>query len=245
MLPVDGSPEPAWWPCDANGLKAGTPYQASSQRLDGDPTSWLNLPSLGFGSAINTLDWHCREGVVYHFDTQPFFRMPVAAPAAGSQVMCHGADSFSHIPARADGCLFKYRTYLTSDPTWPNTLPNTLQWDMSASRPDWWPCDASGQLRADAGMVAPAPAVADADCEGFDPYKVTDVPPPEGSAITCLSETAFTVVPAWSDACDPKQQVVTMFDDGMGRSSSGSTPVWWPCDADGSFIPTPHFTAAE
>jgi hypothetical protein len=60
-----------------------------------------------------------------------------------------------------------------------------------------------------------------------------------------LRDDAIYSGPAWSDACDPKQQVVTEFDDGMGRSSSGPTPAWWPCDADGNFIPTPHFTAAQ
>jgi hypothetical protein len=243
---IYGSPQPEWWPCDANGLKAGTPYQVATQRLDGDPTSYASLAALGFGQALmNGLNWQCRKGVVYHFDTLQLFSMPSAAPAAGSQVMCHSADSFSHIPPRADGCLFKYRTYLASDPTWPNGGAQMLQWDMRANPPAWWPCDANGQLRTDSGMVAPAPA-GDADCDGFGRYQLTDVAPPEGSAIACVSATELSFVPPWSDACDPKDKLVTMYDDGMGDSGSfNEPPAWWPCDEDGNFIPSPHFTAAQ
>jgi hypothetical protein len=241
----DESARPDWWPCDATGLKAGTPYRPATQRLDGDPTSLVNLQHLGFGNAIiGGLDWQCRAGVIYHFDLAPAFRMPTAAPATGSQVMCHSADSFSHIPPRADGCLFKYRTYLASDPTWPNSYASIASWDMTASPPAWWPCDANGQLRPDSGMVAPAP-LARADCDGFGRFQLTRTAPPEGSAITCVSATEFSYVPPWSDACDPKDRVVSEYDDGMGNGGRLAPVAWWPCDDDGNFVPSAHYVAGE
>jgi hypothetical protein len=241
--PPDGSPAPDWWPCEGSGLKAGTPYRAATQRLDGDPTWIGNLGALGFGSFFDPL-WYCREGVVYHFDAQPLFLLPTTAPESGSQVMCHSSDSFSHIPARADGCLFKYRTELASDPTWPHALANGMQWDLRQARPAWWPCDESGQLRADAGMVAPT-APTETDCEGMPEYRDPGTAPPVGSAIRCESAISLTFMPPWSDACDPKQHVATEYDDDvMGRSYIGSAPSWWPCDAEGNFVPQPHYTAA-
>ncbi|HMI90332.1 MAG TPA: hypothetical protein VK509_03160, partial [Polyangiales bacterium] len=133
-----------------------------------------------------------------------------------------------------------------SDPTWPNSTPGELQWDLRANRPAWWPCDENGQLRADSGMVAPVP-VGDANCDGFGRYHLTTIAPPEGSSITCVSATEFNFVPPWSDACDPKDKVVTMYDDGMGNSGSfgGGGPAWWPCDETGNFIPSAHYTAAQ
>jgi hypothetical protein len=237
-----GAELPAWWPCDEHGLKPGTPYHAATERLDGDPTWWGNLPALGFGSAIaGSLNWQSRKGVIYHFDMRPFFRMPTVGPTAGSQVMCHSRDALSFIPPRADGDLFKYRVDLASDPTWPGALPQMSAWDMRADPPDWWPCDENGQLRPDSGMVAPAPA-AQADCSGFDHYVLTDTAPPEGSAIRCESKSELRYVPPWSDACDPKARIVTQYSDETG-SGSISTPTWWPCDADGNFIPSDHFVA--
>jgi hypothetical protein len=111
---------------------------------------------------------------------------------------------------------------------------------MRAERPSWWPCDESGQLRANSGLVPPAPAAA-AECDGFTANISTHTPPPQGSAIECESATAFRYVPAWSDACDPKSRIATQFMDETG-SSSGSTPSWWPCDGDGNFIASPYFT---
>jgi hypothetical protein len=87
----------------------------------------------------------------------------------------------------------------------------------------------------------PAP---EADCEGFTPDVLTHVPPPQDSAIECESSTAFRYVPAWSDACDPKQRIATQYSDDTG-SGTISTPDWWPCDGDGELIPSEYFVAAE
>jgi hypothetical protein len=93
-------------------------------------------------------------------------------------------------------------------------------------------------------MVAPAPA-GNADCDGFGGYQLASfAPPPEGSAITCASATELGFVPPWSDACDPKERIVLMYEDETG-SGSGPAPEWWPCDTDGNFIPSAHFSAAE
>ncbi len=242
VLPEPGGPAPDWWPCDVNGLKPGTPYRASTQRLDGDPTWMGNLGGLGFGSFFDPL-WYCREGVIHHLDVSPFFSLPTTPPQPGSQVMCHSADSFSHVPPRADGCLFKYRTDLVSDPSSPHSVGG-MQWDLRSSRPAWWPCDESGQLRADSGMVAPA-TPAEADCADIAEYRDPGNAPPIGSAIHCEDAQTLTFVPPWNDACDPKGRMATAYVDETAQTSfSGGTPDWWPCDEDGNFVPSPHYTAA-
>jgi hypothetical protein len=140
---------------------------------------------------------HCQAGVIYHFDRIPFFRMPTVGPSPGSQVMCHSSDALSFIPARADGCLFKYRVDLASDATWPGMLASVPAWDVRASPPAWWPCDEQGELRQDSGMLPPA-APAQAQCEGLDQVVLTHTAPPERSAIRCESSVELSYVPPWS-----------------------------------------------
>jgi hypothetical protein len=221
--------EPAWWPCDAQGLKAGAPFRAAQKAIDDpliNPSS--NIVEYFFPDAV-PLD--CSGGRIEHYDLNPGLRLPSAAPPSGSQIMCYGPDALSFIPARGDGCRIKYTYELTS--TGIAGLPNDMSWDLTGSRPSWWPCDAQGQLRTDTAYVAANTQPA-TSCRTSLHVQFPRRALPGHARVRCESATELSYAPLWSDGCEPVRysthNVVPPVDWEI------ETPSWWPCDTKGSFI---------
>jgi hypothetical protein len=222
------------WPCGPRGLIEGTPYVASSTRLDGHVL--LDDSRLVLTGDINTYlsaDWLCDPHVLYDFDQVPTWRLPSIAPEPGSQIKCYSHESFSYIPPRADGCSFKYSYDLSSQyyTDWDYPL---ARWELRDQPPAWWPCDESGQLRADT-PYEPAREPQGYGCRHDLPDVIDQwYPPPPNSQIHCLSLAEYQLRPLWADICDGSARV----------SQWGGSPMTiWPCDENGEFIARPGLSA--
>lgn len=218
---------PAWWPCDSTGLKANQPYTAPARAIEDDVRT--NASNLIDARASMSLDLDCSDGRIQHFDAVPGLRVPNAAPPAGSQVMCYGADALSFIAPRADGCRIKYTFELASDA---HVAPE-FAWDLRASRPAWWPCDAQGQLMGDRGYVGASTQPA-AACRTLERPEMASRALPTHARVRCESATEISYAPLWSDGCEPLR-FATVYSDPI-YTWEGDAPAWWPCDDKGNFI---------
>jgi hypothetical protein len=225
-----------WWPCDEHGLKAGTPYRAATQRFDVDVRDRDHTSALtGNSHAELPSEWSCQRGVIYDVDASPAYHLPTVAPSSGSQVMCYGADSFSYIEPRSDGCSFKLTYDLASDVyrDWTGFYPG---WDWRAARPEWWPCDAQGELRSDSPYVSPEP---------LEPAFCTEsaiaplpAPLPAHTKVYCESAESIKLLPKWRDGCDGLTEFMINGSVSIGGNMftwSGPKPENWPCDEAGNF----------
>lgn len=219
--------QPTWWPCDEQGqIKVGKPYRAAPAALDEDLRSKSSMVLEMYGPE----DLDCSGGRIHQYDGNPALRMPTAPPPAGSQIMCYGADAFSFMSPRSDGCRIK-RTYeIKSEP---DAAPAN-RWDLSASKPSWWPCDAQGNLRADTGYL-PADVSPATRCATTTTINLPDRRLPRHARVRCDSANDLRYQPLWSDGCEPALFALKRAD--AMFTWDEEAPEWWPCDANGKFVP--------
>jgi len=250
-LDFHGSPDLAWWPCDEHGLIAGSDYVEAHAPLGTSILSMRNSKAYtGVAWYEPPADFRCQPDVIYDFDDDPRTHLPAQPPPPDSQVLCYGHDALSFIPDDP-ACKRKFTYDLSSDAIPGYTRDGALHWDMHTDPPAWWPCDADGQLIAEAPYKAPErldSARADgAPCPDAPALAALGgtYPPPPHTKIRCTSASSLVAVPLWSDRCDGRTELALR---GEAQSAPIRTSGWkqdapaaWPCDAEGNFIPTPGY----
>jgi len=237
---------PSSWPCDEHGFKEGTPYRATTERLDAEWLEGEMMEATGTGYGDYDLDFQCQPGVFYHFGDVVWTRMPTVAPPPGSQVLCHSRDSFSYIPPREDGCLYKFIYDLWAEDAGPASAPGDgfVGWDLRDSPPSWWPCDAQGELLADSGYIGPEEL--EVECSYEPGLQAARNPPPVGTRVRCEGSNELTFLREWMGPCEGERKMGLfgeIFNEQGDLSGSWSVgkPIWWPCDYEGNYIDNPYF----